>query len=42
MTVKEIINKHGDKRENLLQILHDIQNQSPQNYINEEKEEEGS
>jgi len=36
MTVKEIINKHGDKRENLLQILHDIQNQSPQNYINEE------
>jgi NADH:ubiquinone oxidoreductase subunit E len=32
----EIINKYGNKRENLLQILHDIQNQSPQNYINEE------
>ena len=34
--VKEIIKKHGDKRENLLHILHDIQNQSPQNYISEE------
>jgi len=34
--VKEIIKKHGNKRENLLQILHDIQNQSPQNYISEE------
>ncbi len=36
MIVKEIINKYGNKRENLLQILHDIQNQSPQNYINKE------
>ena len=34
--VKEIIKKHGNKRENLLQILHDIQNQSYQNYISEE------
>jgi len=34
--VKEIIKKHGNKRENLLQILHDIQNQSLQNYISEE------
>jgi len=34
--VKEIIKKHGNKRENLLQILHDIQNQSDQNYISEE------
>ena len=36
MTIKEIINKYGNKRENLLQILHDIQNQNPQNYISEE------
>lgn len=36
MTIKEIINKYGNKRENLLQILHDIQNQSDQNYISEE------
>ena len=34
--VKEIIKKHGNKRENFLHILHDIQNQSPQNYISEE------
>ena len=34
--VKDIIKKYGDKRENLLQILHDIQNQSDQNYISEE------
>ena len=34
--VKEIIKKHGNKRENLLQILHDIQNQSYQNYISKE------
>lgn len=34
--VEEIIKKHGNKRENLLQILHDIQNQSYQNYISEE------
>jgi len=36
MTIKEIIHKYGNKRENLLQILHDIQNQSLQNYISEE------
>jgi len=36
MIIKEIINKYGNKRENLLQILHDIQNQSLQNYISEE------
>ncbi|OFW46179.1 MAG: NADH-quinone oxidoreductase subunit E [Actinobacteria bacterium RBG_13_35_12] len=36
MTVKEIISKYGNKRENLLQILHDIQNQNSQNYIDEE------
>jgi NADH:ubiquinone oxidoreductase subunit E len=34
--VKEIIKNHGNKRENLLHILHDIQNQSHQNYISEE------
>src|SRR5665648_190818 len=34
--VKEIIKKHGNKRENLLQILHDVQNQNQQNYISEE------
>jgi len=34
--VKEIIKKHGNKRENLLQILHDMQNQNHQNYISEE------
>ena len=33
MTTKEIVEKHGNKRENLLQILHDIQNQNPANYI---------
>ncbi len=33
MTVKEIVKEHGNKRENLLQILHDIQNQNPDNYI---------
>jgi len=36
MMINEIINKYGNKRENLLQILHDIQNQNPQNYISEE------
>ena len=33
MTVKEIVRKHKNKRENLLQILHEIQNQDPRNYI---------
>ena len=36
MTIKEIIDKYGSKRENLLQILHDIQDQNPRNYINKE------
>ncbi|MBU0479011.1 NADH-quinone oxidoreductase subunit NuoE [bacterium] len=36
MTIKEIIKKHENRRENLLQILHDIQNQNPNNYICEE------
>ena len=36
MTIKEIVDKYGSKRENLLQILHDIQNQNPRNYINKE------
>jgi len=38
MTIKEIVDKYGNKRENLLQILHDIQNQNPnpRNYINKE------
>ena len=36
MTVKEIVKKYGNNRENLLQILHDVQNQSFQNYISEE------
>ncbi len=34
--VKKIIKKHGNKRENLLQILHDIQNQNSRNCICEE------
>ncbi len=34
MTVKEIVKRYGNKRENLLQILHDLQNQSPQKYLN--------
>ncbi len=33
MTTKEIVKKYGNKRENLLQILHDVQNQNPNNYI---------
>jgi len=36
MTVKEIVKKYGNNRENLLQILHDIQNQNVQNYITPE------
>ena len=36
MTTKEIIKKHENRRENLLQILHDIQSQNPKNYITEE------
>ena len=33
MITKKIIKKYGNKKENLLQILHDIQNQNPDNYI---------
>ena len=33
MITKETVKKYGNKRENLLQILHDIQNQNPDNYI---------
>ena len=33
MITKETVKKYGNKRENLLQILHDIQNQNPANYI---------
>lgn len=36
MAIKEIVKKYKNKRENLLQILHDMQNQSAQNYISEE------
>ena len=36
MTTKEIIKKYENRRENLLQILHDIQNQNPNNYIRKE------
>ena len=33
MITKEIVEKYGNKKENLLQILHDIQNQNPDNCI---------
>jgi len=33
MTVKDIVNKYKNKRENLLLILHEIQNRHPQNYL---------
>jgi len=33
MKVKEIVRKFEGKRENLLQILHEIQENDPQNYI---------
>lgn len=33
MKVKEIVRKYEGKRENLLQILHEIQENDPQNYI---------
>ena len=36
MTVKEIVKKYGNNRENLLQILHEIQDQSFRNYISSE------
>ena len=36
MSVKEIITSNGNTRENLLKILHDIQNQNPKNYIDKD------
>ena len=33
MITKEIVEKYGNKKENLLQILHDVQNQNPDNCI---------
>lgn len=36
MKVREIVKKYEGKRENLLQILHEIQDDSPQNYISKE------
>jgi NADH-quinone oxidoreductase subunit E len=33
MEVKDIVRKYEGKRENLLQILHEIQENDPQNYI---------
>lgn len=36
MKAREIVRKYGGKRENLLQILHEIQDDNPQNYISEE------
>ena len=36
MKVREIVRKYEGKRENLLQILHEIQDDNPQNYISKE------
>ena len=36
MKIREIVRKYDRKRENLLQILHEIQDDSPQNYISKE------
>ncbi len=36
MTVQEIVNKHGNDREHLLVILHDIQSASPDNSLHRE------
>lgn len=36
MIIKEIVQKYGNKRENLLQILHEIQNKSEWNYLSAE------
>ena len=33
MKIREIVRKYDRKRENLLQILHEIQDDNPQNYI---------
>jgi NADH-quinone oxidoreductase subunit E len=40
MIIKEIVKKYGNNRENLLQILHEIQDQSFQNYISFESIEQ--
>jgi len=39
MKVREIVEKYKGKRENLLQILHEIQDSDPHNYINKENVE---
>ena len=36
MKVREIVKKYDGKRESLLQILHEIQDDNPQNYISKE------
>jgi NADH-quinone oxidoreductase subunit E len=36
MKAREIVRKYGGKRENLLQILHEIQDDNPHNYISKE------
>lgn len=33
---EKILNKYSPEKENLIYILHDIQNDSPQNYVSEE------
>jgi len=40
MTVAEIVNRHGNDREHLLSILHDIQNGSPDHSLHREAIEE--
>jgi NADH:ubiquinone oxidoreductase subunit E len=40
MTVAEIVEKRGKGRENLLQILHDLQDQSDDNSLHKEEVEE--
>ena len=39
MKVREIVEKYKGKRENLLQILHEIQDSDPHNYISKENVE---
>ncbi len=36
MTREEILNKYGKSRDNLLYILHEIQDNNPRNYLTEE------
>ncbi len=36
MTIQEIVNKHGNDREHLLAILHDVQDGSPDNSLHKE------